>query len=244
MTKEMSYSFATIHLYKYSAKSGSGILMALKYDCCLFDFDGTVADTGEGIRRSVAYSLEKMGKPALDEATLSRFIGPPLHDSYVEYCGMSDDEADTAIMRYRERYVDIGLYESQLYPGIASLLKALHEAGAYVGIASAKPQFMLERLAAYYEVDRWLDTIAGVGLDRHSADKRDLILRALPQGMDVGKACMVGDRKFDIKAACALGLGAIGANYGYALPGELIQAGADTVFDSVEELARYLLSDA
>ena len=244
MTKEMSYSFATIHLYKYSAKSGSGILMALKYDCCLFDFDGTVADTGEGIRRSVAYSLEKMGKPALDEATLSRFIGPPLHDSYVEYCGMSDDEADTAIMRYRERYVDIGLYESQLYPGIASLLKALHEAGAYVGIASAKPQFMLERLAAYYEVDRWLDTIAGVGLDRHSADKRDLILRALPQGMDVGKACMVGDRKFDIEAACALGLGAIGANYGYALPGELIQAGADIVFDSVEELARYLLSDA
>ena len=103
---------------------------------------------------------------------------------------------------------------------------------------------MLERLAAYYEVDRWLDTIAGVGLDRHSADKRDLILRALPQGMDVGKACMVGDRKFDIEAACALGLGAIGANYGYALPGELVQAGADIVFDSVEELARYLLSDA
>lgn len=218
--------------------------MALRYDCCLFDFDGTVADTGEGIRRSVAYSLEKMGKPALDEATLSRFIGPPLHDSYMTYCHMSDDEAETAIVRYRERYVDIGLYESKLYSGIATLLRALHEAGAYVGIASAKPQFMLERLAAYYEIDRWLDTIVGVGLDRHSADKQDLILRAIPQGMDTGKVCMVGDRCFDIEAACALGLGAIGVNYGYALPGELIQSGADVVFDSVEELARYLLGEA
>ncbi len=218
--------------------------MALKYYCCLFDFDGTVADTGEGIRRSVTYSLERMGKPALDEAMLSRFIGPPLHDSYKEYCHMSDEEADTAILRYRERYVDIGLYESQLYPGIKSLLKALNEAGAYVGIASGKPQFMLERLAAYYEIDCWLDTIVGAGLDRHSADKRDLILRAIPQGVESKRACMVGDRHFDIEAACALGLGAIGVNYGYALPGELIRSGADVVFDSVEALARYLLNEA
>jgi phosphoglycolate phosphatase len=215
--------------------------MSLRYRCCLFDFDGTVADTGEGIRRSVAYSLEKMGKPALDVATLSRFIGPPLHDSYMAYCGMSDDEAETAIMRYRERYVDIGLYESHLYPGIAALLKALHEAGACVGIASAKPQFMLERLAAYYEIDRWLDVIVGIGLDRHSADKRDLILRALPTDMDVKCACMVGDRRFDIEAARKLGLGALGVNYGYALPGELRQAGADAVFDSTRDLSNYLL---
>jgi len=217
--------------------------MTLKYRCCLFDFDGTVADTGEGIRKSVAYSLERMGRPALSEAMLSRFIGPPLHDSYREYCGMTDDEADTAIARYRERYVDVGLYESHLYPGMAQLLQRLHEAGAYVAIASAKPQFMLERLAAYYGIDRYLDTIVGVGLDRHSADKRDLILRALPEGADPGRACMVGDRRFDMEAACALGIGAIGASYGYALPGELEQAGAEAVFDSAQSLAGYLMAD-
>ena len=68
--------------------------MALKYGCVLFDFDGTVADTGEGIRKSVAYSLDRMGRPALDEALLDRFIGPPLHDSYVEYCGMTAEAAE------------------------------------------------------------------------------------------------------------------------------------------------------
>ena len=71
--------------------------MLLRYSHCLFDFDGTVADTGDGITRSVAYSLEKMRYPALPEATLSRFIGPPLHDSYKEYCGMTDEESDTSL---------------------------------------------------------------------------------------------------------------------------------------------------
>ena len=122
--------------------------MALKYEGYLFDFDGTIADTGEGIRKSAAYSLEKLGRPVPDKSVLDRFIGPPLHQSYMEYCGLTDAEADEAIRFYRERYVDIGLYESRLYSGIAMLLRALHSAGAWVAIASAKPRFMRERLSA------------------------------------------------------------------------------------------------
>ena len=215
--------------------------MSLKYDYYLFDFDGTVADTGEGIRKSVAYSLEKMGFPALPEATLSRFIGPPLHDSYVEYCGMTDDEAEAAIAAYRERYVDVGLYESALYPGMATLLRALKRGGAWVAIASAKPAFMLERLAKHFGIDRYLDAISGTGLDRHSADKRDLILAALPEGADLSRACMCGDRRFDVEAAKALGLAGVGADYGYSLPGELAGAGADAVFDRLTDMTTFLL---
>ena len=217
--------------------------MSLKYCCCLFDFDGTIADTGEGIRKSVAYSLDKMKFPMLSESMLSRFIGPPLHDSYLEYCGMTDEEVEKAIVFYRERYVEIGLYESHLYPGLEALLRTLHEAGTYVAIASAKPQFMLERLAAYYRINGYLDNIVGIGLDRHSADKRDLIQRALKSGLDPQNACMVGDRCFDIEAARALGIVALGVNYGYALPGELTESGADAVFDSVNDLSLYLLGD-
>ena len=215
--------------------------MGLRYDCYLFDFDGTVADTGEGIRRSVAFSLEKLGCPALDEATLSRFIGPPLHDSYMEFCGMDDDTAEAAIAAYRERYVDIGLYESALYPGMDALLRALHGAGAWVAIASAKPRFMLERLSKHFGIDKYLSAISGTGLDRHSADKRDLILAALPQGAELSRACMCGDRRFDVEAAAALGMAGIGADYGYSLPGELAAAGAVKVFGSVKDMSEYLL---
>ena len=215
----------------------------MNYDSILFDFDGTLADTGEGIRRSVAWALERLGRPALDEATLNRFIGPPLHDSFMEYCGMTGDEAEHAIAVYRERYIDTGLYESRLYPGIPALLKALKAKGARVAIASAKPQFMLERLAAYYGIDKYLDAIVGVGMGYHSPDKRDLILAALPEGADVARACMVGDRKYDIEAAKALGLGALGADYGYSLPGELAEAGSDAVCDDVAALGRALLGE-
>ena len=215
--------------------------MALKYDCYLFDFDGTIADTGEGITRSVAYSLEKLGRPVPDRAVLERFVGPPLHDSYIEYCGLTDEEAERAVAFYRERYTDVGLYESRLYPGIAGLLRALHRAGAYVAIASAKPRFMLERLAAHYGIDAFLDGIVGIGLDRHAADKRDLILEALPEGIDPARACMVGDRRFDIEAAKALGLTAVGADFGYAEPGELATAGADAVFADADGMAAWLL---
>ena len=213
----------------------------MKFDGYLFDFDGTLADTGEGIRKSVACSLERMGRPVPQEAVLNRFIGPPLHDSYVNECGLTDEEAERAIALYRERYVDTGLYESAVYPGIAPLLRALHERGAYVAIASAKPQFMLERITAHYGLDGWLDAIVGVGLGRHDADKRDLLLRALPEGADPGRFCMVGDRRFDIEAAKALGLWAVGADYGYGEPGELAAAGADAVFDRAPEMARWLL---
>ena len=215
--------------------------MALRYDCYLFDFDGTIADTGEGITKSVAYSLEKLGRPVPDQAILDRFIGPPLHDSYMQYCGLNEEEAERAVALYRERYTDVGLYESLLYPGIAMLLRALHRAGAWVAIASAKPQFMLERLAKHYGIDAYLDNIVGIGLDRHSADKRDLIMRALPEGTEPGRACMAGDRRFDIGAAKALGLFAVGADYGYSEPGELLAAGADAVFEDLYAMAECLL---
>lgn len=213
----------------------------MKYAYYLFDFDGTIADTGEGIRRSVAYSAEQLGYPVPDQAVLDRFIGPPLHDSYIQYFGMDAAQAEHAIEVYRSRYIDIGLYESNLYPGIPALLKALHEKGAYVALASAKPKMMLEKLTKYFGIDIYLDNITGTGLGRHSADKRDLLMAALPEGADPGNACMVGDRCFDIEAAVALGMHAVGADYGYSVSGELRDSGAHEVYDSVRAMAEALL---
>ena len=212
----------------------------MKYDICLFDFDGTIADTGEGIRRSVAYALEKLGYAVPDEATLNRFIGPPLHDAFKELFGMDDAQAERAIEVYRERYVDIGLYESFVYPGMAPLLKELHRRGAWVAVASSKPTFMLERLSKHFGLDGWIDKYSGVGLTRHAADKRDLLLAALPEGADPGRVAMVGDRRFDMEAARALGFSALGAGFGYAPAGELEASGAEAVFDTPRALAEHL----
>ena len=212
-----------------------------KYLYCLFDFDGTLADTGEGIRRSVAYALEKLGYEVPTDAVLNRFIGPPLHDSFKALFQMDDAQADHAIQVYRERYMDIGLYEAHVYPGMAPLLRALHERGAYVAVATSKPTFMAERLAKHFGLDGCIDKISGVGLDRHAADKRDLLLNALPESADPAGVVMIGDRKFDIEAGKALGFTALGAGFGYAPEGELEAAGADQVFPDVRALSEHLL---
>ena len=228
----------------FPAMAPERIRLTLKYDYFVFDFDGTLADTGEGIRLSVAQSLERMGRPVPEKAVLDRFIGPPLHDSYMEWCGLNDEEAERAIALYRERYFETGLFEAELYPGVAQLLRALHRGGAYVAVASAKPEVMVRTLAKHFGIDRWLDAIAGTGLGRHSADKRDLLCAALPEGVDMARVCMVGDRSFDIEAGKALGAAAVGADYGYSVPGELAGSGADAVFDSVAALTEWALDGA
>lgn len=216
----------------------------MRYDYYLFDFDGTICETGDGIRKSVAYSLEKMGREVPDISVLNKFIGPPLHYGYMTFCGMTDAEAEQAVAFYRERYVDIGLFESYLYPGMEDLLRTLKERGAYVAIASGKPEMMLNILADHYDLNRYLDTIAGITLQHKGADKQALIMRALPEGADPKRVCMVGDRCFDIDAAKALGMAGIGAGYGYGPEGELEASGADMVFDDVASMSEWLLADA
>ena len=178
----------------------------MRYDYYLFDFDGTIAETGEGIRKSVAYSLEKMGWEVPDVSVLNKFIGPPLHYGYINFCGMTEEQAEQAVAFYRERYVKTGLFESYLYPGMAELLQTLKQRGAYVAIASGKPEMMLNILAEHYDLNRHLDTISGITLEHKDADKKAIILRALPEGADPKRVCMIGDRCFDIDAAKALGM--------------------------------------
>lgn len=216
----------------------------MRYDYYLFDFDGTIAETGEGIRKSVAYSLEKMGREVPPDEVLNKFIGPPLHYCYKNLFGMSDSEADLAVEIYRERYWDIGLFESYVYPGITDLLRTLKEKGAYVAIASGKPEVMVKTLTKHFDLDKYLDVVAGISLEYKHADKIQLITRALPEGADPARVCMVGDRCFDIDAAKALGMAGIGVGYGYAPEGELVASGADMVFDDVASMAEWLLAEA
>ena len=216
----------------------------MKYEYYLFDFDGTVADTGDGIRRSAGYALEKMGYEVPADDVMNRFIGPPLSDTFEGLFGMTPAQSEQAVALYRERYMPVGIYEARIYPGMAPLLKALHDSGAHVALASSKPTFMLEKLCEHFGLSKYIDIISGVGLNRHSADKRDLLMGALPPGADVRRACMIGDRKFDIEAARKLGMTAVGVNYGYAPAGELAEAGADLVLDTVEALTDWILEGA
>lgn len=212
-------------------------------DFVIFDFDGTVVDTGEGIIKSLQYSFEQMGREIPDMSDLKKFIGPPVYYSYTHFYGVSEDEVETYIKKYRERYKLKGIYECALYDGMVELLKELKSRGVKLGIASSKPEHLIYSVADYLKITELFDAIAGVKSDnsRHSS-KKDIILEAMEMlGADKKeKVLMVGDRCFDIDGAAAAGVKSCGALWGYGNKKEFIEHKADFIAENPADVLKYL----
>lgn len=203
----------------------------------LFDLDGTLADTGEGIMKSVAYALEALHVPPQPEEVLRKFVGPPLHLSFEQFCGLSPNEAMLAVEKYRERYREKGVLESQLYPGIKELLEALSQK-AVLCVSTSKPLLFARQILELRGIVPLFSEITGANLDGTMTDKAEVIGETLRRLSFPPKeiVIMVGDRRQDVLGAKACGIKCIGVRYGFAEPGELEEAGADYIADSVAEL--------
>ena len=214
----------------------------MKYTTVLFDLDGTLTRSEEGIIRSVMYAASKMGIEHVDREKLMTFIGPPLHVSFKAVLGMDDAQADQAILYYRERFSTIGWAENEVYEGIPALLRSLKQNGVKVAMATAKPQAFAEKIARRFGFMPYLDALVGPGFDKKHAGKADIVRAAMDRLG--GEVVMVGDRCFDVEGGRANGVDTIGVTYGYGTREELEAAGATHVVDTVEELGQVLLGDA
>ena len=212
------------------------------YKYILFDFDGTVFDTVEGITKSVQYALAKRGIEAeLD--SLRCFAGPPLVDMLMEKFDLTQEEAEAATDDFRERYQPIGLYECRVFPGIKELLRSLIDAGLHVGIATSKPQHLAEELLEGEGMLELFEVISGSDSDGHNNSKAAVLTRAMNAlGADRKETVLVGDTKYDVAGAKACGVECIGVRYGYAAEGELASAGADHIVNDLQQLKALLLN--
>ena len=174
----------------------------MRQKCVIFDLDGTLTDSGEGITKTVVYVCEQMGFDVPPQAILNDFVGPPLRWSFHEYVGMTEEEIDEAHRIYRRRYDEVGIFQNRVYPGVPALLRMLKEAGCWVAVATGKPEQAAIRVADHFGFHRWLDRIVGTSETR-GPDKVQLIREALPE--DPGEVWMVGDRKFDIEGGRGAG---------------------------------------
>ncbi|MCM1235777.1 MAG: HAD family hydrolase [Ruminococcus flavefaciens] len=210
----------------------------LKYDVIFFDLDGTLTDPGLGITNSVAYALEKRNIKVSSRTTLYKFIGPPLQDSFEQFYGFSQEECMAAIEDYREYFSDKGIYENELYDGIEELLRSLKAAGKKVVLATSKPEEFAIKILKYFQIDGYFDFIAGATMDGTRSRKVDVIRYALEQLkiMDLSATIMIGDRKYDILGAVAVGIDSIGVLYGYGDYQELTVAGATYIVEKVTDI--------
>lgn len=183
----------------------------------LFDFDGTLFDTGEGILRSVQYALEGFGIHETDTARLRKFVGPPLLDSFSELYAMTPEQAQAAVARYRERYLPVGIYECTLYPGIPELLERLRAHGFRVAVATGKPTPMACSILQRFDLERLFDCVIGCEYDGSRSTKAEVVAAVLAETHTPPEAAlMVGDRKYDVTGAAACGVPCLGVYYGYA----------------------------
>lgn len=208
----------------------------------IFDLDGTLTQSEEGIWNCVRHAADCLGYPCPEGDTLRKFIGPPLMYSFQTYMGMDEETAREAVRVYRERYTTVGLYENRVFPGVRRLLRTLRRAGWYIGIATGKPQETSERVIAHFGLDRFFDKIVGPDGVTNRSDKEWLISQALPEQYD--EAWMVGDRRFDVEGGLAVGIHTIGVGYGYGTEEELRGAGCEVYAPTIQAVTDILCPGA
>lgn len=216
------------------------------YRYILFDLDGTLTDSREGIVRCVRATIAEYGDPQPEEETLLRFIGPPLQDSFARFCGYGPEKVEDAVERFRLHYEPAGQYENRAAPGMAELMGRLKERGYVLALASSKPENLCVSICARFGFTPYLSVLAGSppNGDRAKADVIREVMRQLGlTEADASQVLMVGDRKFDVLGAAACGVDCAGVEFfGYAPEGELEEAGAVAVVSTPEELEDFILS--
>ena len=207
------------------------------YKSVIFDFDGTICDTGEGVKKSAKYALDAFNIPSDDWQTLDCFIGPPLLVTFQEQFNQSAADADLLVQKFRERYTNTGIYECELYNGIKQLLINLKDDGMKIGIASSKPQVFVETLLNKFAIAKYFDSVCATSFAADCESKQNIIARCLKELETEPKdALMVGDRFYDIDGAKADMVDGAGVLWGYGSKFEFIECGAKYIVDKVEDI--------
>lgn len=212
------------------------------YKAILFDLDGTLTESGEGITKSVQYALEKLGKPEPDAEKLRVFIGPPLMEQFMQYAGLDEETARYAVSLYRERYSVTGLYENRPYDGIEEVLAELRKKGYLLAVASSKPERFVLQILEYFHLAQYFHEIVGSEMGGSRTKKAEVIeetLRRMHLEDHRDEVLMVGDKEHDVFGAREAGLECVAVSYGYGTMEELVHARPLKIVDSPEELLHF-----
>lgn len=209
------------------------------YKAILFDLDGTLTESGEGITKSVQYALEKLGKPEEDLDALKVFVGPPLMEQFMKYADLDEETARRAVEIYRERYSTIGIFENRPYPGVVHMLEELKKKGYVLAVASSKPEYFVKKILAHFELEEYFEEAVGSEMNGSRTNKTEVIeetLRRLHLENHRDQVLMVGDKEHDILGARKAGVECLAVSYGYGTMEELTEAKPLQIADSAEEV--------
>lgn len=205
----------------------------------LFDLDGTLTDSGEGIINCAQYAFQQMGYPVPPREGMGVFVGPPLWDTFERF-GIPKERTDEAVQIFRSRYVPIGKFENTPYPGIRELLEALGAEGNLLYVATSKPETTAVEVLEHFDLAKYFDRICGADLEKKRNSKDAVIAYLLNMTGSDAEMVMVGDTEYDVLGAAAHGIPTIGVSWGYGDVAAMEKAGAKAIANSTEELLEML----
>ena len=203
----------------------------------LFDLDGTLTDSGEGIMHCAELTLEHYGLPIPPRAEMRSMVGPPLRDSFLRF-GIPHEELDNAVTFYRKHYLAVGQFENEPYPGIHQLLQRLSEEGHRLYIATSKPEAMAANILKHFALLQFFTIVCGA-IPGGRSTKEEVIEHLLSQLSSKEDLIMVGDTIYDVKGAAFHKIPCIAVSWGYGVVGEMAAAGA-TIVNTTNELHELL----
>lgn len=201
----------------------------------IFDLDGTLTDSGEGIINCASLALEHFGIPVPSREEMRVFVGPPLDLTFSKF-GVPEDRLQEAVDVFRSRYLVTGKFENSPYPGIHSLLDTLKKQGHRLFVGTSKPEVTALEILNKFELAEYFELICGATLDGTRVHKADVLTYLLHEANMPEEILMVGDTEFDVLGASAHGIPTIGVSWGYGKVSNMEQAGAYAIVNTMEEL--------
>lgn len=211
------------------------------YQYILFDLDGTLIDSEEGITESAAYALSKFG---IIEApkNLRHFIGPPLFRSFSLFYGFDEEKSAKAVEYYREYFGEKGVYMNTVYEGVKTLLQDLRDADKTLILATSKYEYYAKMILDDLGFSPYFAFAAGSLKDGGRGTKAEVISYVLNEMnvSDLSSAVMIGDRMHDIEGAQTVGIDSVGVLWGFGSREELTSHGATYIAQDTDALAEIL----
>ncbi|ADW18814.1 Haloacid dehalogenase domain protein hydrolase [Desulfobulbus propionicus DSM 2032] len=204
----------------------------------LFDLDGTLTDPKLGISRCIQHALSELGVDPPPADDLEWCIGPPLRHSFAKLLDSTDDGLlEQAVLFYRQRFAEVGLFENAVYHGIPEALAGLNAAGFRLFLATSKPRVYAERILAHFGLAVYFETAHGSELSGALTDKPSLVRHILAtEGLRPDQTLIVGDRKYDIIGGKTNHIGTGAVTYGYGTLDELTASAPDVLVDAPDHL--------
>jgi len=186
----------------------------MKKSAVLFDLDGTLLDTTEGVLESAVHAAASLGRDPLPHETMLHFVGPPIQESFMRYYGMDETKAQEAANLFRNYYKENALFKAKPYPGLVETLKALSDNGMVLGVATYKREDYAIQVLQHFGIASYCKSMHGAD-NFNRLTKADIVEMCIGElGVDRKEVVLVGDTEHDAVGADNAGVDFIGVTFG------------------------------